>query len=50
MGYCYGNKETVAVKMPAKKSTIFFKNYQNKIKLPFVIYADFECLTKPLHN
>ena len=50
MSYCYGNKETVAVKMPIKNTKILFKNYKNKMKLPFVIYADFECFTKPIHN
>ena len=48
--YCSSNNETVAVKMPPKNSSIFFRIHDNRIKLPFVIYADFECFTKPIHN
>jgi hypothetical protein len=35
-----------------KKDEAFveFKNTQNQIKAPFVIYSDFECLTKPIHK
>ena len=36
--------------MPTKKSYINFRNYNKKIKLPFVVYADFECFTKPIRG
>ena len=26
---------------------IFFKNYKKTCRIPFVIYADFECILKP---
>ena len=33
------------IKFPdEKKSDIYFKNYQNQFRCPFVIYADFEAL------
>ena len=35
--------------MPKKdEAFVKFKNIENKIKAPFTIYADFECLTKPI--
>ena len=33
------------VEMPDESETMVFKNHYNKLKAPFVIYADFECLT-----
>ena len=27
-----------------------FKNYHKQLPIPFVVYADFECFTKPMHN
>ena len=48
--YC-GKNETTAVKMPTKDNNIIkFKNYFKKFPLPFVMYADFECFTIPLHT
>ena len=47
--YCCAN-ETVAVKMPPKNSYIYYKNHNKKFPLPFIVYADFECFTKPFHN
>ena len=45
--YC-SNNETVAVKMPPKNTTLQFQNHYKKRPIPFVVYADFECFTKPL--
>ena len=45
--YC-SNNETVAVKMPPKNTKLNFKNYYKKLPIPFVVYVDFECFTKPL--
>ena len=47
--YCSNNK-VVAVKMPKKGDSIYFKNFDRKYPIPFVIYADFECFTKPVLN
>ena len=35
-----------SVKLPEKGETIEFKSMYRKFKCPFVIYGDFECLTK----
>ena len=34
------------IKMPNEDETMKFKNHFKKLKAPFVIYADFECLTQ----
>ena len=34
-----------AVKLPDKGDKIDFRNHVRKFKTPYVIYADFECLT-----
>ena len=47
--YC-GQNETVVVKMPTKNNILKFKNYFKKLPIPFVIYADFECFTKPINS
>ena len=50
INYC-GNNETALIRMPTKKNNILkFKNYFKKFPLPFVIYADFECFTIPIHT
>ena len=36
--------------MPTKKPFQCFENYYKSQKVPFVIYADFECFTKPIHT
>ena len=47
--YCSQN-ETVAVKMPRKNTVLNFQNHFKKLPIPFVIYADFECFTKPINS
>ena len=47
--YCSTN-ETVAVKMPPKNSKLSFNNYHKQLPIPFVVYADFECFTKPMNT
>ena len=46
---CYGiNKNSTKIQMPTEgKSHIKFKNYQNQMSVPYVIYADFESIIKP---
>lgn len=36
--------------MPAKNTYLNFENHHKKLPLPFVAYADFECLTKPMNT
>ena len=47
--YC-SNNQTVAVKMPEPNTMLYFKNYYKKLPIPFVVYADFECFTKPMNS
>ena len=47
--YC-SNNETVSVKMPEPGRMLYFKNYHKQLPIPFVVYADFECFTKPMNT
>ena len=47
--YC-SNNQTVAVKMPEPNTMLYFKNYHKQLPIPFVVYADFECFTKPMNT
>ena len=47
--YC-SNNQTVAVKMPKPNTYLHFKNYYKQLPIPFVVYADFECFTKPMNS
>ena len=47
--YCNQNK-AVRVRMPPKDKFISFDHFNKKYPIPFVIYADFECFTRPVHN
>ena len=45
--YCFQN-ETIKIEMPKEGSSISFKHHNRSIKVPFVVYADFEAFTKEL--
>ena len=47
--YC-SNNQTVAVKMPKSNTFLHFKNYDRQLPIPFVVFADFECFTKPMNS
>ena len=47
--YCYNNK-TAFVKMPKPGSYLHFKNYYKQLSIPFVVYADFECITSTMSS
>ena len=47
--YCSNNK-TAVVQMPKPNTYIYFKNYHKQLPFPFVVYADFECFTKPMNS
>ena len=36
--------------MPKKGTMLEFKNYHRSEKVPFIIYADFECYIKPIQS
>ena len=33
-----------------KESSLYFKHHSRQIKVPYIIYADFECLLKPIQD
>ena len=45
--YC-GEYEAVKIEMPQKGTMLEFKNYHRSEKVPFIVYADFECFIKPI--
>ena len=45
--YCFQN-ETIKIEMPKEGSSISFKHHNRAIKVPFVVYADFEAFTKEI--
>ena len=47
--YCYNN-ECVKINMPPSGTYLKFKNFRYSERAPFVIYADFESLIKPMDN
>ena len=49
INYCSIN-ETTLVKIPERNSYLYFKNYHKQLPIPFVVYADFECFTKPMNS
>ena len=36
--------------MPEEGTMLYFKNYEKQLPMPFVVYADFECFTKPINT
>ena len=48
--YCSQNETVAGVKMPTKNTILNFQNYFKKLPIPFVVYADFECFTKPINS
>ena len=47
---CLEIKGKQALKMPEIGSKIDFKNFKKQLQVPFVIYADFEAITEPIHG
>ena len=47
--YC-SNNQTALITMPKPNTMLYFKNYHKKLPIPFVVYADFECFTKPMNS
>ena len=45
---CFALNGTQKIELPAPGSKVYFKNYQRIQPVPFVIYADFEALTKKI--
>ena len=47
--YCKDNK-AVRIEMPKRRSFIEFHDGQNQFKVPFMTYADFEAILRPVHG
>ena len=47
--YC-GKYEAVKIQLPKKGTMLEFKNYHRFEKVPFIVYADFECFIKPIQT
>ena len=45
--YC-SNQEAVKVKMPERGTMLYFKDYRKKVRVPFVVYADFEAFPESI--
>ena len=47
--YCDGY-EGVKIELPKKETMLKFKNYHRSEKVPFIVYANFECFIKPIQS
>ena len=47
--YC-GKYEPVKIELPEKGTMLKFKNYHRSEKVPFTVFADFECYNKPMQS
>ena len=47
--YC-DEYEAVKIELPKKGTMLKYKNYHKSEKVPFIIYADFECYIKPIQS
>ena len=45
--YCFNN-DAIKIEMPEKGDFIAFKDRNRSIKVPFVVYADFEAFTEEI--
>ncbi|KAL4152937.1 hypothetical protein QTP88_000770 [Uroleucon formosanum] len=48
--YCVNNKAAKIVLPEAYNKTLEFQNYNHSLRVPFVIYADFECTLQPIYT
>ena len=49
--YCKCNEyDAVKIELPEKGTMLKYKNYHRSEKVPFIVYADFECYIKPLQS
>jgi len=47
--YC-GKHDFVRITMPEKGSTLEFRNHKHSTRVPIAVYADLECMTKPIQS
>ena len=46
----YKEYNEVKINMPKEGTILKFKNYDRKERVPFIVYADFECFIKPIQT
>ena len=46
----YSKHEAVKIELPDEGTMLKFKDYLRSEKVPFIVYADFECFIKPIHS
>ena len=49
IGYCKDNK-SVRIEMPHKRPIVEYSDGQFQVKVPFIMYADFESILKPIQG
>ena len=49
-GDCLIINGTQRIEMPKEGSRVQFQNYQNRLPVPFVVYADFEAITRKIDS
>jgi len=47
--YC-GKHDFVRIMMPERGSTLEFENHKHSMRVPIAVYADFECMAKPIQS
>jgi len=47
--YCKEH-DAVTLKLPTKGTKLEFLNFHHSMRVPFVIYADFECFTEKIYG
>ena len=47
--YC-NEYEAIKIELPKKGTMFKFKNYHRSEKVPFIVFADFECYVKPMQS
>ena len=47
--YCNKN-DAVKIVLPKESTMLKFKNYNHSMRVPFVVYADFECFTENISS
>ncbi|KAL4135464.1 hypothetical protein QTP88_007070 [Uroleucon formosanum] len=48
--YCANNKATIIVLPKSYNKTLEFEKYNNSLRAPFIIYADFEATLQPIYT
>ena len=47
---CMNFDSCIVILTSAEKNFAIFKNHKNKLRAPFIVYADCECILKPVQD